>query len=84
LEADGTGVTNVNSAFSSAAIVRHSISLKSALLIGDGIHGVDLIGPDGRVLAHSKAGQTLDLSGFPRGMYFARSGKNVIAVPWMR
>jgi rhamnogalacturonan endolyase len=84
LEADGTGATGVNSSLSSAAIVRHSISLKSASLIGDGIHGMDLIGPDGRVLAHSKAGQALDISHFPRGMYVARCGKEVIAVPYMK
>jgi rhamnogalacturonan endolyase len=83
LEADGTGVTGVINELKSGALVRRTISLRSAFLTGDGIHGVDLIGPTGRILARSIAGQALDISHFPRGMYVARCGKEVIAVPWM-
>ncbi|MGB7569415.1 MAG: polysaccharide lyase family protein [Chitinivibrionales bacterium] len=83
MEADGTGVpTGINSAPISAALVHHAIFLKSVFLVGDGIHGLDLIGPNGRTLAHSKAGQALNLSGFSYGLYFARCGAEIVPVPW--
>jgi rhamnogalacturonan endolyase len=83
LEADGTGVT-VNTVMASPVASHHSISFRSAILTGDGVHGLDLIGPNGRVLAHSEAGATIRLSGCPRGIYFARCGTEIISVPWMR
>jgi rhamnogalacturonan endolyase len=81
LEADGTGATSINSALSSVIPVRHAISFTSSSLRGDGVHELDLIGPNGRVLAHVKAGQTMDISSFQRGIYFARCGAEVVAVP---
>jgi hypothetical protein len=84
LEADGTGATIVDNQLSSASMVRRAISLKSASLIGDGVNELVLIGSNGRLLAKSKAGQAMNLSSVPRGIYFARCGAEIVTVAWTR
>jgi rhamnogalacturonan endolyase len=86
MEADGTGLigTDVRSENSPLPLVRRAISWQGTALEGDGVHGVDLVRADGRIIAHSDAGQRLDLSHISHGIYFARCGAEVFPVAWTR
>jgi rhamnogalacturonan endolyase len=86
MEADGTGLIGVNVTNENAPLplVRRAISWRGATLAGDGIHGLDLVRSDGRIIAHSNAGQALDLSRISHGIYFARCGAEVFPVTWTR
>jgi hypothetical protein len=86
MEADGTGLigTDVRSENSPLPLVRRAISWQGTALEGDGVHGVDLVRADGRIVAHSSAGQGLDLSHISHGIYFARCGAEVFPVAWTR
>jgi hypothetical protein len=64
--------------------VHHAMALKSDFLVGDGIHELVVMGLNGRIYAHSQAGQSLDLSRLARGAYFARCGAKVLAIPLTR
>jgi rhamnogalacturonan endolyase len=86
MEADGTGIvySNVVNEKSPLPLVRRAISWQGTALEGDGVHGVDLVRADGRIIAHSNAGQRLDLSHISHGIYFARCGAEVFPVAWTR
>ena len=84
LEANGTGAVGVINEASSSPVRLPAISLRGAALAGDGVHGLDVIGLDGRMLGHAIAGQTLDLSRFPHGTYIVRCGAEVFSVAWTR
>jgi rhamnogalacturonan endolyase len=77
-----TGVTNENRSF---APDRRANSWRGTSLVqGDGIHGMDLMRPDGRIIAHADPGQTLNLSRLAHGVYLVRCGARVFPVSWTR
>jgi rhamnogalacturonan endolyase len=80
LEADGTGITTGIAPRTGA----RSVSLRGSVLEGDGLHDLVLIGPSGRVLGHTAAGGTLNLSALPRGTYFARCAGETLPLAWTR
>jgi rhamnogalacturonan endolyase len=82
LEADGTGT--VTDGISPRPTADRPIYLNGSSLYGDGLHGLDLLGPDGRMLGHAAAGAPLSLANLPRGTYFARCGAKSISLAWAR
>ena len=81
LEADGTAATPDNLA---ARTVEQAIRRNGSALTGDGIHALDLVGVDGRMLGHAGPGEALDLASLARGAYFARCGRETLPLAWTR
>jgi rhamnogalacturonan endolyase len=81
MEANGTGiVTGVTRSSSFEPIVHRAVSRQGSVLRGDGFHVLELISPDGRIIAQARGGQSLDLSHVSQGVYFARCGAEVLPV----
>ena len=80
LEADGTGISNAIAARPSALGIRWS----GSRIQGDGLYGLELIGPDGRILGHAAPAGSIDLSALPRGAYFARCAGETLPLAWTR